>query len=220
MVSLRKRFLCGAALVCASLFAAPASAQQGLLARTYVAVLGGYTSSADLKLTLNRNALVLPNTNIKIVVRKMSDGSLTTTQTMNVGTNSRAFSLASGFACVRLKNNVFVAAPQPDTNNNGVQIGGYINRKYHYEIALYDAGVQADNPAVAASPARVVGAGITGTHGAGLRAFNPGTKDWGSIDYVPIGMPAPAPKNPADGLACRPGPEPWPEPEPTGIQLF
>ena len=78
--------------------AAPASAQQGLLARTYVAVLGGYTASADLKVTLNRNALALPNTNIKIVVRKMSDGSLTTTQTMNIGTNSRAFSLASGVA--------------------------------------------------------------------------------------------------------------------------
>jgi hypothetical protein len=206
--------------VSASLFAAPAWAQQGLLARTYVAVLGGYTAGADLRVTLKRDALALPNTNIKIVVRKMSDGSLTTTQTMNVGTKSRAFSLPSGFACVQRKNNVLVPAPQADTNVNGVQIGGYINRKYHYEIAVYDADVQAGNPAVAASPARVVGAGITGTHGAGLRAFNPGTKDWGNIDYVPIGMPPPPEYNPAEGLACRPGPEPWPEPEPTGIQLF
>jgi hypothetical protein len=107
------------------------------------------------------------------------------------------------------------ACPDGQKHGDSGPTRAQVRKTKIYELDVYLASQVPDpaNPPAAVTPhARVLGGIPGGTHGPGIRTFDPGTPDGGVAFATALG-------NANSGNECRPGPEPWPEPEPSGNAL-
>ena len=173
-------------------------------ARFYFAALGGWSTpnTDDTKVTIQRPD-ALKNQALRVVIRNLGDG---TTQTKDVAADRDPIVawIAPWGPC-----------PDGQKYGDGGPSRARVRKTRIYEVDVYLAS-QVPNPASPpASPtphARIVGGSPGGTHGPGVRTFDPGTPDNGVAFATALA-------GATNGTECRPGPEPWPEPEPSGDQL-
>lgn len=219
----RKAAAC-AALACALAGPAPATAAQinqlpvqGLsltkptpVGRFYAAAKGGYTSASEMNVTLKKQPNEYTTTDLAVVVRRM-DGTFV---------NGYKFLKASTQLSLTLPSNPAVCAVDyrgdKPCDGSSTVCGGSITQKNHFQIEVF---LLTDVPDPAGSPpvlgtsfVRKEDGKLRVTKGLGVRGFNPATKEYPlskNTSYLP------APMDVNDGSTCRPGPEPWPEPEPS-----
>jgi hypothetical protein len=175
------------------------------IGRYYVAALGGYVTGADTRVTLDF-ASAGDADKIRVVLRNLATGAAKLA-TVSGNTARRQFAIDGYGPCP--------AGIDPVVSGTVAQIP----TKNLWEIDLYTTA-QVPDPAKlpAADGTRgVIKAAVTVNRAAGLRFFDPATPPDGGANWNPD-------THKAIDIACcdptkRPGPEPWPEPEPAGTSI-
>jgi hypothetical protein len=178
--------------------------------RYYAAAKGGYGSVTEMQVTVKKESGQYTTSDLSIVVRRM-DGTFVKGVKLPKASSQVAFQVpANSMRC-----SIDIRGDKLCQDNVTV-CGGGITQKNHYEISVYTADKVPDPnvnpPALAATASRVGDPKLRVTKGVGIRGFNPFTNEYPLTKNAPY---MPAPVNVSDGMTCRPGPEPWPEPEPS-----
>ncbi|MCK6575915.1 hypothetical protein L6V77_33085 [Myxococcota bacterium] len=178
--------------------------------RYYAAAKGGYSAASEMKVTIKKEPGQYTTTDLSVVVRRM-DGTLVKGIKFAKANSEVSFEIPANSMRCTVDNR-----GDKLCQDNVTVCGGGITQKNHYEIAVYTADKVKDPvlnaPALAATPSRVGDPKLRMTKGIGIRGFNPFTNEYPLTKNAPY---MPPPVNVSDGMTCRPGPEPWPEPEPS-----
>lgn len=180
------------------------------LGRYYAAAKGGYTTASEMAVTVLKQPNEYAATDLAVVVRRM-DGTFV---------SGHKLLKASPQLTITLPSNPNVCAvdwrgDKPCDGSNTV-CGGSITQKHHFQIEIF---LLTDVPNPSGAPpalgslfSRKEDLKLRLNKGVGVRGFNPATKEYPfskNANYLP------APVGVNEGSTCRPGPEPWPEPEPS-----
>jgi hypothetical protein len=178
--------------------------------RYYAAAKGGYTSVSEMAVTVVKQPNEYAATDLAIVVRRM-DGTFV---------SGHKLLKASPQLTITLPSNPSVCAVDwrgdKLCDGSSTVCGGSITQKNHFQIEIFlltdVPNPSGAPPALGSTFARKEDLKLRLNKGVGVRGFNPATKEYPlskNTNYLP------APVGVNDASTCRPGPEPWPEPEPS-----
>lgn len=180
------------------------------VARYYGAAIGGFTSLSDMQVSLKKQPGEYTTTDLAVVIRRMDGTFVSGVKFLKAATEVKVQIPANSMVCsVDWRGDKLCG-------DNVKVCGGPITQTNHYQISMYlltDVPDPAGNPpALGASFVRKSDAKLLVTKGQGVRGFNPATLEYPLTKNAPY---LPPPGNVSDANTCRPGPEPWPEPEPS-----